>query len=220
MKEYPKIQSIFKRDEKTHKFIEGQWSLPEFEYLANNLWEWTEKVDGTNIRVIWQPEKKEDTSTSVTYDIVEGVTFKGKTDSAQIPTFLIAKLKEMFPIEKFKLHFPDTSICLYGEGYGRKIQKGSNYIPTGVSFVLFDVWINGWWLMRPDVYEISKKLEIDIVPLITVTTIPEAIEYVRKGFNSQWGDFPAEGLVGKTLPELKNRKGERIVTKLKTKDFV
>ena len=30
MKEYHKIQSIYKRDEKTHKFIEGQFSLPEF----------------------------------------------------------------------------------------------------------------------------------------------------------------------------------------------
>ena len=51
MKEYHKIQSIYKRDEKTRKFIEGQWSLPEFEYLQNNRWLWTDKVDGTNIRV-------------------------------------------------------------------------------------------------------------------------------------------------------------------------
>lgn len=31
MDEYPKIQSIFKRDEATHKFIEGEFALPEDE---------------------------------------------------------------------------------------------------------------------------------------------------------------------------------------------
>ena len=30
MKYYPKIQSVYKRDNKTHKFIEGSFSLPEF----------------------------------------------------------------------------------------------------------------------------------------------------------------------------------------------
>ena len=43
MKEYPKIQSIYKRDDKTHKFLEGQYSLPEFEYLKDNKWAATEK---------------------------------------------------------------------------------------------------------------------------------------------------------------------------------
>lgn len=218
MREYPKIQSVFKRDEETKKFIEGEWSLEEFRYLRDNIWEWTEKVDGTNIRVIWIPES---CAEALSYKEQDHITFKGKTDNAQMPTFLFAKLQEMFPIEKFREHFKDTPICLYGEGYGRKIQKvGSSYIPDGVSFVLFDVWIGGWWLRRTDVIEISKKFEIDVVPLIMVGTIPDAIIYVRKGFNSQWGDFLAEGLVGKTLPELKNRKGERIVAKLKTKDFV
>jgi len=52
MSEYPKIQSIFKRDELTHKFL-SEFSLPEFEYLQLNIWEFTEKIDGTNIRIIW-----------------------------------------------------------------------------------------------------------------------------------------------------------------------
>ena len=58
MKEYHKIQSIFKRDDKTHKFVVGEWSLPEINYLAHNQWEFTEKVDGTNIRVMWSPTIK------------------------------------------------------------------------------------------------------------------------------------------------------------------
>ena len=48
MKEYHKIQTVFMRDlENRYKtLLEGQFSLPEFEYLANNEWAFTEKVDG------------------------------------------------------------------------------------------------------------------------------------------------------------------------------
>ena len=55
MKEYIKIQTIFKRDLLTnHKtLLEGDYSLPEFDYLKDNTWIFTEKVDGTNIRVMW-----------------------------------------------------------------------------------------------------------------------------------------------------------------------
>ena len=52
MKQYHKIQGLFKRGP-DNKFIEGEWSLPEFEYLAKLNWTWTEKVDGTNMRVMW-----------------------------------------------------------------------------------------------------------------------------------------------------------------------
>ena len=53
MEPYHKIQSIFKRDaENGYKFT-SEYSCPEFEYLQNNEWEFTEKVDGTNIRIIW-----------------------------------------------------------------------------------------------------------------------------------------------------------------------
>ena len=50
MKEYHKIQTVFKRDPETNHrtLLEGQYSMPEFEYLANNQWVFTEKIDGTN----------------------------------------------------------------------------------------------------------------------------------------------------------------------------
>ncbi|MBU1082564.1 MAG: hypothetical protein KKB59_18905, partial [Spirochaetes bacterium] len=49
MQKYHKIQTVFKRDPET-KFktlLIGDFALPEFEYLKNNLWVYTEKVDGT-----------------------------------------------------------------------------------------------------------------------------------------------------------------------------
>ena len=53
-------------------------------------------------------------------------------------------------------------------------------------------------------------------------TVDEAIEFVKKGFKSTIAenkDYDAEGLVLKTPMGLLNRKGERIITKIKTCDF-
>lgn len=209
MKEYPKIQSIFKRDEKTHKFIEGQWSLPEFEYLQDNLWDMTEKIDGTNIRVSWEVDGKGEFK----------LRFGGRTDNAQIPTFLLSRLQEQFDEFDWASQFP-AGVTLYGEGYGAKIQKGGgNYIPNGVDFILFDVLIDGWWLRREDVNGIAEMLGIRTVPFIGEGTLSDAITGIKAGVPSSFGDFLAEGMVLKPKVELQNRAGNRIITKLKHKDF-
>lgn len=203
MKQYHKIQSVFKRDQQTKKFIIGDYSLPEFELLKDIPWQWTEKVDGTNIRVMWDGETQ--------------VRFAGKTDNAQIPPRLLERLTELFPAEKF---YGMDAICLYGEGYGAKIQKGGgNYKADGNDFVLFDVKVGDWVLKREVVSEIAVSLGIDAVPEIGRGTIGEAINLVAAGFTSMWGDFLAEGLVLRTDPELFSRNGERIITKIKTRDF-
>lgn len=218
MKEYHKIQTLFKRDEKTKQIIEGNWTLPEFQYLKDNKWVFTEKVDGTNIRVMW--------------DGIH-VTFGGKTDAASLPVFLLYKLQELFEgtskKELFKQKFGEGNealmtdplkVCLYGEGYGAKIQKGGgNYISDGVDFVLFDVKIGDWWLQREDVEEIANIFGIKVVPIIGEGTLQDAIDLTRKGIKSQWGDFIAEGIVARPKSELKTRRGDRLITKIKHRDF-
>lgn len=213
MEQYHKIQSLFKRDQKG-KMLFDKYSLPEFEYLKNNLWEFTEKVDGTNIRIMYSNGE---------------LSFGGKTDNAQIPTKLVNRLNELFKVQYFYSLFQAIEqddgweypeVCLYGEGYGAKIQAGGgNYNPTGVSFVLFDVKIGGWWLKREDVEDIAKKLGIEVVPIIGVGDLATMELFCREGFKSQWGDFIAEGIVARPTVELRDRAGHRIITKLKYKDF-
>ena len=169
--EYHKIQTIFKRDQKG-KILEGEFTKDAFHLLANNIvWQGEEKIDGTNIRVIWDGEN---------------VTFGGRTDRAQTPQFLLDRLTELFPKEKFKAaELPPMT--LYGEGYGAKIQKGGgNYIPDGQSFILFDVFCGGLWLRRADVYGIGNQLEIDTAPMIFTGTLLQAVAKVRNGFDSCW----------------------------------
>jgi len=210
MKEYPKIQSIFRRDPDNHfrTFLEGEWATPEFEYLQNTLWDCTEKIDGTNIRVLWDGEK---------------IEFRGKTDRAQIPPFLLEKLNELFTCEKMWEIFPKMRLCLYGEGYGAKIQKGGdNYIPDGVDFMLFDVLVNNFWLMRKDVENVADSLKINVVKSVYAGTLNEIVEFIKtKSLMSVYGkgDFLAEGLVMRPKVELRDRAGNRIITKIKHKDF-
>ena len=217
MREYHKIQTVFFRDMENNskRLLEGQWSKPEFNLLRNIEWVCTEKIDGTNIRILWDGFQ---------------VEFKGKTDRADIPKHLLNYLKETFTIEKMEKEFGKNyneedekiKVCLYGEGFGYKIQKGSNYLGNNVSFILFDIKVGHWWLKREDIEKIANNLQIEIVTIIGIMTLREAIEYVRKGFKStiaQNKDYEAEGLICKPKEELFARNGERIITKIKTCDF-
>lgn len=209
MTEYHKIQTVFMRDPATkHKtLLPGQWSLPEFGYLAGNEWEWTEKVDGTNIRVIVDCDGDGNAA---------GVRYGGKTDNAQIPTKLLQRLRERFDNS---VPLRELGPCvLYGEGYGAGIQSGGTYRPDQ-DFILFDVNICGWWLARDNVNDIGAKLGVPCVPVIRRGTLLEAVEQVRSGFGSYVGNGIAEGLVMRPVCELRSRSGERIIAKIKHKDF-
>lgn len=207
MKEYHKIDTVFMRDPSTkHRtLLEGQFAQDTFSYLAGNEWVFTEKVDGTNIRVMVNGQ----------------VTFGGKTDDAQIPAALVQRLQERFLPQADRLAemFPDGG-CLYGEGYGARIQKGGGNYRPDQDFVLFDVKVGEWWLQRGDVEDVAAKLGLDVVPIIGRGTLADAVELAREGFNSTWGDFRAEGIVARPSVELKARNGRRIITKIKHRDFV
>lgn len=224
MNQYHKINSIFKRDMVKNSpnygnFIEGLWSLPEFEYLKDNQWIWTEKIDGTNIRICYYshpllPDKYR-------------LEFKGKTDKAQMPNHLLIRLEELFSVKKLESIFGVgeelSDVCLYGEGYGAKIQKaGGNYIRDGVDFILFDIKIGDTWLKREDIEKIADQLGIKVVPIIGCGTIEEGIKLIKsKTLKSKIAqtEMLAEGLILKPEIELKDRRGHRIITKIKYSDF-
>lgn len=207
MQKYHKIQTVFLRDPETKykTLLEGEYSKPEFEYLRYNEWLFTEKVDGTNIRIGWDGE---------------AASIGGKTDNAQIPAFLLPRLHQISSGMKSTFGGDPTDVCLYGEGYGAKIQKGGgNYISDGVDFILFDVLIGGIWLERHNVEDIAHSLEVKIAPIMAKGTLLEAVECVKVGIASQVGTRSAEGLVMRPSTELFNRRGERVITKIKCKDY-
>lgn len=209
MDTYHKIQTVFLRDPETnHKtLLEGQYAKPEFEWLANNQWQATEKIDGTNIRIMWDGVN---------------VSFNGKTDNAQLHGDLIQFLHNHFTVEKMATQFGSepTEVCCYGEGYGAGIQSGG-YYQQDRRFILFDVLVGSTWLERPNIEDVSNGLDCPIVPIVWTGTLPEMIEYCKVGYNSVVAEDEhlAEGIVMRPMTELFNRRGERVITKLKYKDF-
>jgi len=237
METYHKINALFKRHldgPKKGKLITGDWAMPEFEYLAGNQWEFTEKVDGTNIRIGYR--------TGNTHGYPVG--FAGRSDNAQIPKHLMEYLTDTFKAEVFERAGFEDPVTLFGEGYGPKIQKIGDKYRADASFVLFDVRVGDFWLHRDDVNDIASKLGIDSVPVIGYGTLQDAIDIVSSGLTwdkngkmtnwggtisankrkfaglkSQWGDFEAEGIVARPVVPLFDRKGRRIITKIKGVDF-
>ena len=204
MTEYHKIQSVFKRDPQTNnkRFLMWKYSLPEFAYLAHSQWIGTEKVDGTNVRLY-----------------KDGGVY-GKTNNAQLHTGLTAHLYKVSEI-LVNSGLPDSTV-LYGEGYGAKIQSGGHYIPNGQSFVLFDVMINGNWQPHETVIDIANELGIQYCPVIGGWTLVEWVDLISKGWYKDSFLHPGarnEGVVLRPGVELKNRVGDRVITKLKFKDF-
>lgn len=207
METYHKIQTVFKRDPKTKykTLLLGEYSTPEFKYLSNVGWYYTEKVDGTNIRVV----------------IADGkITIGGKTDNAQIPGFLVARLQEIFnPLTEELLDTFADGACLYGEGFGPKIQKGGGRYGAKCDFALFDIKVGGIWLERHNVESVAVDLGLPVVPKVGFGTLPHMVDKAREGFESAWGNFPAEGIVARPAIELLDRRGHRIITKIKYRDF-
>lgn len=231
MEEYHKINAPFKRNnDGDKKLIMGDWALAEFSYLAGNLWEFTEKVDGTNIRVRLTRIGDEQPVLKVDY--------AGRTNNAQIPPHLVEYLERVFPtwghwrrditaepyternheILAWMIEKDLTEVVLHGEGYGPKIQGGGKY-REDAAFVLFDVKIGDTWLMREAVDDIAGRLGIGSVPILGKGTLWDAIKIVQNGLESKWGNFEAEGIVARPLIPLFDRQGKRIITKIKGRDF-
>lgn len=208
MKEYHKIEGLFERNPETKKLEEGKFRNPIIEYLKNNKWEFTEKIDGTNIRVIWDGHK---------------VSFYGRTDKSQIPAELTNRLIELFGgnnnEELFEQKFGGKPAMLIGEGYGGKIQ-GKNGYSKKEDFILFDVIVGDSFLNRESVNDIAEYFQIKSVPVIFTGTIKEGIEYVKTEPDSAIGNEKSEGLVGRPIFELNNNIGRRIITKIKVRDFI
>lgn len=225
--QYHKINGVYKRYTKEDKqantipdgkvwgeFIDGEWATPEFEYLKDAEWEFTEKVDGMNCRIIIDPMSWE-------------VSLKGKTDKADIPE----PLKEWYKgwLEKhedilFEMFDTDVEVILYGEGVGKKIQKGKHGFED-YEVILFDIKIGKYWLKRDHVSAIASDIGLRTVSVVERSTLQQAIDDMRdRAINgeersSAFGDWKMEGIVGTPTVGLLDRSGARIITKLKYTDF-
>lgn len=209
MTTYHKIETLFERDtEGSKKLIQGVFRSEAVEFLQDMTWQFTEKIDGTNIRIMWDGHK---------------ITYGGRTDRADIPAHLMNKLIELFGNEEteqlFEQIFGEKEVIFFGEGYGAKIQGCGGLYRHDVSFILFDVMINGNYQPRKMVEIAAQQFGLEIVPIILEGTLDDGIEYVKRKPMSTIGNAPMEGLVARPKVELRDRCGNRLIVKIKVRDF-
>ncbi len=214
MIEYPKIYGPFKRDERG-KVQANNWTNQIFEYLLDNEWRFWEKIDGTNIRIMYQDG---------------AITFAGRTNNAILPSQLVKVLESIKDqnLNKFQAMFGDKQVCFYGEGFGGKIQKGHLY--GDMQFALFDVVINNFWLSQDAVSEISEELNLLRAPEITnrfdLCTLRDGINHLinnkENSMLSASSNEPKEmeGFIAYPYTSnLFDQRHDRVVVKLKTVDL-
>lgn len=215
--EYPKIETLFNRNpEDMKRVVVGDLRKQEFGLV--DKWFVTEKVDGTNVRVMlaWD-------------DGQPFVRFGGRTGAAQMPVVLLDYLTAAFPVERVAASFDEgTTAILFGEGYGPKIQKGGGLYRADVSFRLFDVAVIGdqrtWWLLWNNVTDIAEKIGVNTVPVLgdgisTEAAIALAELPSRTALHDGGEGCVHEGVVARTDPTLFMRDGSRLVWKLKGRDL-
>lgn len=210
--DYIKIAAIYARDTNgSKKLIEGKFQNDAVEYLRDCTWQFTEKVDGTNCGIVWDGHR---------------VRFQGRTADADIPATLVNHLLDLFGSpeteELFEQKFGSMSVILFGEGYGGKIGANGPKYCKAPRFILFDVYIpsQNLWMTRESVEDIAKTFGIDAVPVIMEGPLDDGVAYVKEGHTSTLSDgVKMEGLVARPKVEVLDRRGRRVIVKIKYRDF-
>jgi hypothetical protein len=218
-KEYPKIETLYNRD---GKYV-NIGALRKSEFAIIKRWSVTEKLNGQNSRI------------TLFYN--GEVQYGGKTDKAELRPEVIDNLKKIFPPELLQriLWIPDKkrpkSATIYGESYGPKTSAGSGIYRKDIGFRLFDCLIEGidgsWWLERINIEDIANKLGIRCVPIIGYidylpSTVQQLIDILGESVVArEEGGIKVipEGIVARSEPLIYDKKGDRIIWKLKIKDF-
>jgi ATP-dependent RNA circularization protein (DNA/RNA ligase family) len=217
---YPKIETLFKRDE---SFVDPT-RLRRPVYATIGRWVVTEKVNGTNVRIIFQvSDGSDERGAGVTFDV------RGRSDNASLPPALLSHCtalgdRVLDRVAEIMFEHDLATFTLHGEGYGPKIQGGGRY-RSDQGFIMFDVEVGDRrFLSDVEVTETAVRLGVPRVPVLGELSLPEIVQLVEGGFASRVpevldDDFKAEGVVARTVEPLYDNRGERLILKLKTKDF-
>lgn len=218
---YPKTYNLWKRFENPPEMRgvmdRSKLSMPELG--AVDSWHVTEKIDGTNIRIMLRPGNNKQHPWRVDFFTRKG-TDKNITQSGAkkylTDTFTLENIFRAVDVDKLE---PKTMVVMYGELYGPGIQKGGGNYGSSIEYALFDVLIDDWWLEPRVVQSMAEKMEIRYPPVIWEDVTKEKIiSFV--GFSDVGSllspDHEMEGVVARASPTMLFR-GSRSPIKFKLK---
>ncbi|MGV9142138.1 MAG: RNA ligase family protein [Promethearchaeota archaeon] len=219
---YPKIQTLWKRDE-NGKIIKGEFSKDEFSLVDN--WFVTEKLHGQNCRILVNFDEGNVKGKFYEHN---GLFIQGRTNKAELDDEVLERLKKKLNAKKIKEQINGQGV-LYGELVGDKIQKnGWKYVrkedeEPDNEFVMFDSYINGWWLEWTSITDIADNVGLKHTPCLFATTDKkQIIDFIKEKPDSQFSEekLVMEGIVARTSPMLLFRNGKPLMFKLKVSDVV
>lgn len=168
----------------------------------------SEKIDGTSVGIVWDGER---------------ISFVGHTDKSQFAPRYLEYLKTRFLTSEFESSveelFGDKPIIIFGEGISKDYNESYGY--DNGEFIFYDVKLeSGKFIQREALKDIAEKLGL-IQPHEEIMSMKQAIDFVCTRSDSFLNNNKKlEGLVLRPTVELYTANGERIITKIKVKDFV
>ena len=207
---FQKIKAPFLRDGPNDRLVNV--NKPAFKWLEafgpNQMFWASEKIDGTSVGLKWDGER---------------ISFVGHTDKSQFCPRYLEYLQNRFGTPEFEscveAIFGDRPVTIYGEGISKDYNVHYGF-PDG-EFIMYDIQFDSeLYAERQFVWEVAEKLAIK-VPFETKMTLLDAVDFVKTRPQSKLNsENKMEGLVLRPLVELYDNHGERLITKVKVKDFV
>lgn len=205
---YPKIDSLYLFDNTIKKYLPDVYANKSVELLKDYQWYFTEKVDGTNLRLIWDG-----------YNLTYGgrtlnANLSNKKRIAYVESNLVNKDIETILEQLFK----EKEVVIYGELFGGDIGV-ANY-SSEYQFRVFDILVDGYWLEYGNIVDVANNLSFNVVPIVLKGTIDDGVNFVKntdKSELSETGIF--EGIVGKPYGDFFDRRGNRVIVKIKKEHF-
>lgn len=241
--EWKKFQNII---------YKGSYSKPCFEYLKDNLWECYSKIDGTNSKIAYYPSTGEikvggktdnANSQSGQFEFLQAIAERILPQLKEMyppecavftPVMNPKTSRPFYYLEdelvdkptkeaKYTLKYEEAPIYIYGEYYGKGIQKVGGKYRDDNDFVVFDICQQGWYLPSKMRNDICTKLGLTQVPYLGIMTLSDAEKIVTEGFKTRLQakdqTLLEEGIVARPTTPIKDEHGNRIIVKIKTCDY-
>lgn len=206
---FQKISALFLRDGPKERLVnENKLALKWVEALRDIEFWASEKIDGTSVGIKWDGER---------------VSFVGHTDKSQFCPHYLEYLQNRFGTPEFESCiegiFGDRPVTIYGEGISKDYNVDYGF-PEG-EFIMYDIqYENRRFAEREFVHEVAEKLGMK-TPYEEKMSLQHAIAFVKSRPDSFLDkEKKLEGLVLRAPVELYLNNGERVITKVKVKDFV
>lgn len=116
-------------------------------------------------------------------------------------------------------------VTVHGEAYGGSQQKMGHTYGPDLRFIVFDVMVGDVWLNVPNMDQVAKRLNLEVVPWKEVATELDILNAerdapsevaVRRGMGN---DKTREGIVIRPLEEMTINNDHRIIAKHKVEKF-